>query len=194
MKIFLTDQKSNFPRHLERLKSCPPIPYTENLLKHKIGIKVISNHQHLSPLDAESLFNYRIFPESILQAYPQWRHENREMKVGDTIVQQIYIPPFPRFSQKIIAGVRIKEIFNTEARKGFSYETLKGHPEKGVSVFSLEQQDSTLVFKIETYSSASGKFLSLFQPLSAFYQAYCTKKALENVATLSIDANRTDTH
>jgi tRNA C32,U32 (ribose-2'-O)-methylase TrmJ len=60
----------------------------------------------------------------------QWTDENRKMRVGDTIAQQVYIPPTKTFSQKIIFGVRVNEIIDQVTEKGFSYETLEGHVEK----------------------------------------------------------------
>ena len=103
------------------------------------------------------------------------------MQPGDTIVQQVFIPPVKTFSQKLIFGVRIKEIIDEPAKKGFSYETLEGHVEKGISTFTVEQEGGKIIFKIQTFSGA-GNFLSkLMGPVfSTPYQRFCTTKALEN--------------
>ncbi len=104
------------------------------------------------------------------------------MKVGDTIVQQVYIPPTKVFSQKIIFGVRINEIINEPARKGFSYETLEGHVEKGISTFTVEQQENNLIFKIQTYSTPGNILTKLIGLIFSIpYQTFCTKTALNNV-------------
>ena len=125
--------------------------------------------------------NYNIFPSGILNAYSQWLHEGREMKDGDTIVQQIKIPPYCRISIRFIAGVRIKEVFNSNKFIGFSYETLQGHAEQGISIFKIEEINNKLVFSIETYSKPAVRFLKFFNTFPIWYQEYCTIKALKHI-------------
>lgn len=180
MKIFFTDQQRQFPKHLLELKISSVIPYQREFLKHKVSKQTIGCN--LSSLSFNSFFDYKIFPTNILTAYPQWIDEYRAMQPGDTIVQQINIPPFSTLSQRLIVGVRIKEVFNSDDCKGFSYETLAGHVEKGVSIFKIEPQKSISVFTIETYSVPALSLLKLFQPISSLYQDYCTNKALTNVS------------
>jgi hypothetical protein len=179
MKIFITDQKKHFPTHLFKLKKHDIIPYQKENLKHKISQQLINGR--FNNLSFDSIFDYKIFPSNILTAYPQWIMENRKIQVGDIIVQQINIPPFNNLSQRIIVGVKIKEVLNSDNCKGFSYETLRGHVEKGISTFTIEPKNNRLVFTIETYSAPANAFLNLFQPLSSLYQDYCTKKALINM-------------
>ena len=88
----------------------------------------------------------------------QWEHENRAIKSGDTIVQQVYIPTFLNCSQKIIFGVRIKELITEPKRIGFSYETLEGHVERGISTFTTEQNNKRTVFKIHAFSTPGSAF------------------------------------
>jgi hypothetical protein len=183
MKIYLFDQKSKFQTHLKRLKKYAPIPYEKENLKHKTSTKSLQQGTDFSTLYLSDFFNYKIFPPNILQAYPQWVDENRSMQVNDTIVQQIQIPPFRVISQKLIVGVRIKEIIDDKDCKGFSYETLQGHVEKGISTFIVEQKNQSVNFTIKTYSSANGSFLSAFQFLSSLYQDYCTQQALNFVSS-----------
>ncbi|WP_207427621.1 DUF1990 family protein [Pedobacter sp. SYSU D00535] len=112
----------------------------------------------------------------------EWGYFGREMRVGDTIVQQAYIPPFRTFSQKIIFGVRIKQVINEVGKKGFSYETLEGHVEKGISIFTIEEIEKQLSFKIETFSTPGNFLTKLLGPIiSVPYQTFCTRAALENV-------------
>jgi hypothetical protein len=181
MKIFLNNQNKLFPVYLEELRTNNIIPYAKETLKHKIASKQIKSGLTLNSIDFKDFINYKIFPPNILQAYTQWEHEDRDLQINDTIVQQIQIPPIIGLSSKIITGVRIKEIINTRNQKGFSYETLQGHLEKGISTFIFEQRNNSLVFTIETYSSANGTVLSIFQPFSSLYQDYCTQQALKFV-------------
>ena len=179
MKIFLKDQQNSFEKHLSALKSVGIIQYDKQQLHHKIALQELDCC--FSNFRFDKLFNYHIFPLNILSAYPQWVDENRSIQAGDTIVQQINIPPFRSLAQRIIVGVRVKEVFNSGKYKGFSYETLKGHVEKGISLFQVEEVNDKAVFRIETYSAPAQPMLRLFQPISSWYQDFCTKKALSNV-------------
>lgn len=182
MKISFLNQAKRFPEHLRELKKAAVMPYDKTFLVEKNSLIEIEGISKLSELDASHFFDYRIFPEYILNAYAQWTDENREMQVGDTIVQQVFLPPFPAFSQKAIFGVRIKELIHEDNQIGFSYETLEGHVEKGISYFLLEETDRGLVFRIRTFSKP-GNFLSkLLGPIFSIpYQTYCTRKALQQV-------------
>jgi len=180
VKIHLSDQSKHFSKHLEALKAVNIIAYDTNQLKHKTDS--IELNCKFSDFNLNKLFAYHIFPPHILSALPQWINEERSIQAGDTIVQQINIPPFKALTQRMIVGVRVKEIIDQENCKGFSYETLQGHVEKGISLFQIEQVKDKAVFKIETYSTPAQPLLKLFQPISSWYQDYCTKKALENIA------------
>ena len=182
MKFYLTDRKEHFKKHLDYLKNQPVRVYDRDKLSEKISTVEIAVTKTLDRLDLTFLFNYAIFPENIMTYLTQWQEENREMQIGDTIFQQAYIPPFRNFSQKIIFGVRINEIIDEPHRKGFSYETLMGHVENSISTFTIEQLHNTIVFKIRTYSVPGNFLTKLLGPFfSVPYQAYCTRKALENV-------------
>lgn len=106
------------------------------------------------------------------------------MSVGDTIVQQVHIPPLRVFSQILIFGVRIKEIIDERYRKGSSYETLEGHVERGISTFTIEQVDNKIIFEIRTFSAPGNILKKLSGPFFSIpYQTFCTKAAIENVKT-----------
>jgi hypothetical protein len=180
MNIYFTDQQLQFEHQLEKQKAINVMPYETSRLKEKISVIELKTIESFQELNLDFFYNYHIFPENILRFKTQWQVENRSMKVGDTIVQQICIPP-KRFGIKMIFGVRIKTIIKEPTRQGFSYETLEGHVEKGISTFTIEETAEGIFFKIHTYS-VPGNFLSR---LTAFfsipYQRYCTKRALENV-------------
>nr|WP_294860962.1 DUF1990 family protein [uncultured Fluviicola sp.] len=182
MKLALFNQQKKFSKYLENLKQVPIMDYEKNRLVEKISSIEIPNVSTLSKVNLQSFFDYRIFPTTILSAYTQWEDEQRTMRAGDTILQQVYLPPFPKLSQKVLFGVRIKEIFREEKRCGFSYETLKGHVECGISYFLLEETDGKISFKIQTFSKPGNFFTRLLGPIFAIqYQTYCTQKALKNV-------------
>ena len=139
MKISLTDQAENFERLLTELNSKPTMTFDKTKLKEKTTTIDIKTEKTLEQLNLDFLFDYKIFPANIMTFMTQWGQEKRKMKIGDTIVQQAFIPPTKTFSQKIVFGVRINNIFNETERKGFSYVTIEGHVEKGESLLRLRK-------------------------------------------------------
>jgi hypothetical protein len=182
MKIFLTDQKNKFKQHLDFLKTMSVMTYEKTQLTENITTIEINTAKKIDQLNLDFLFDYKLFPDNIMTSENQWTDENRKMRIGDTVAQQVYIPPSKTFSQKIILGVRINEILDQKDKKGFSYETLEGHVEKGISTFIVEQLDNKLVFKVQTYSTPGNILTKLLGPIFSIpYQTFCTKTALKNV-------------
>lgn len=179
MNVFLNQQNDNFEKHLNELKEQSVQAYDKSSLSHKVSSRFI--RMPFSSLAFTDFFNYHIFPNSILQAYPQWVHEKRSMSVGDTILQQIQIPPLP-LSLKMIIGVRICAVVDTVEKKSFAYETLTGHVEKGISTFIIEPYNEGSLFTIKTYSEPALVTLKALKFFSLKYQQYCTNRALDNVA------------
>lgn len=183
MKLYLTNQEEKFKEHLVCLKAIATMSFTKSRLSEKVSFVEINTDKKLETLNLSFLFNYEIFPQNIMSSFTQWNDENRTMKIGDTIVQQVFIPPIKSFSQKIIFGVRITEIINLKTKKGFSYETLPGHAEKGISTFTVEQVGpQKLIFKIHTHSASGNIISKILSPFFSIpYQTFCTKSALANV-------------
>ena len=183
MHIYLSDQDKYFKKHLEDLKLQEIIKYEKFQLKEKVTFININTDKNIKQLDTNFFWDYNIFPNNIMSFLTQWTNEKREMQIGDTIVQQAFIPPFRQFSQKIIFGVRINNIINEGNRIGFSYETLKGHVEMGESTFTIEKtKDDKIIFKIHTFSKPGNFLTKLVGPIiSVPYQTFCTKRGLGNV-------------
>ncbi len=182
MKIYLRDQKNKFKQHLDFLKTKNVMTYDKTRLTEKITTIEINTTKTIDQLNFDFLFNYQIFTDSVMTFKNQWTDENRKMEIGDTIAQQVFIPPTKTFSQKIIFGVRVNEIIDQADKKGFSYETLEGHVEKGISTFTVEQLDNKLIFKVQTYSTPGNILTKLLGPIFSIpYQTFCTKTALKNV-------------
>lgn len=183
MQLYLTDQIKNFPKHLEVLKKQPVMEFDKCKLKEKSSIISIHTVKQFQDLDTGFLFDYQIFPGKIMICLAQCTFEKRTMKVGDIIVQQVFIPPFKPFSQKLVFGVWINKIIHEPTRIGIIYVILNGHVEKGISIFTIEQNaDQNTIFKIHTYSSPGSILLKRLSPIfSNPYQDYCTRQALLNV-------------
>lgn len=182
MDIYLSDQRKNFKKHLDLLKNREVMEYDKSKLVKKVATIDMVTHKKFDELNLDFLFDYQVFPDIIMSYMTQWSEENRKMKIGDTIMQQVFIPPIKKWSQKIVFGVRVNEIIDQVNKRGFSYETLEGHVERGISTFTIEQMEDKLIFKIQTYSKPGNMLATLIGPVFSIpYQAFCTKKALKNV-------------
>lgn len=182
MQLYLTDQQVNFDKHLQKFIAFPVMPYSRQRLREQVTAIGLGTRS-IKDVNTDILFRYRIFPEYIMSCRTQWDMEGRSMQTGDTILQQVYIPPIKGISLKLIFGVRIHSIIREATRTGFSYETLHGHAERGISTFTFEQTDKEqLIFKIHTFSEPGNQLTKLVAPVFALpYQAYCTREALKNV-------------
>src|SRR5690625_644686 len=182
MKIYCKDQNSKFNQHLNFLKTKEVIDYDQAQLKEKTTTITVDTHRNFDQLDLDFLFDYQIFPDNMMSFKTQWAQEKRKMRVNDTIVQQIYLPPNRILSKKIIIGVRINEIIDQSYKKGFSYETLEGHDEKGTSTITVEQLDNSIIFKIHTYSTPGNILTKILEPFFTIpYQKFSTTSALKHV-------------
>ena len=123
MKLYITLQDCNLETHLKNLIKSPVMYYNKKSLPEKITTIKINSKKSLKELDLGFLYEYKIFPQHIMTYKTQWSVEKRNIQIGDTIVQQVFLPPTKVFSQKIIFGVRINSVINEPGRKGFSYET-----------------------------------------------------------------------
>ena len=182
MRIYLTDQSHNFGKLLKQLQTEPTSAFNKTKLKEKTTTTCIKTNRTLKELDLGFFFNYQIFPPNIMTFMTQWNHEHRQMRIGDTILQQVFIPPTKTFSQKMVFGVRVNSVIDEPKRRGFSYVTIEGHVEKGESTFTVEESERGLVFKIRTFSEPGNLLTKIVGPIFTVpYQAYCTREALENV-------------
>lgn len=182
MRVHITDQADNFDRLLKELTTKPTMTFDKTKLKEKTTTVDIQTQKNLGEIDLDFFFDYKIFPSDIMTFMTQWGQEKRKMKIGDTILQQAFIPPTKTFSQKVVFGVRINSIIDETDRKGFSYVKIDGHVEKGESTFTIENSNDGLIFKIKTFSEPGNLLTKLVGPIFTVpYQTYCTRTALENV-------------
>jgi hypothetical protein len=182
MNFYLTDQERYWESHLKTLMRRPAMTIQRQALIEKVSTIALDVKKPLKDLPLDFFFNYNLFPPDIMRFKTQWELEDRRMKIGDTVLQQVSLPPFQPLSLKIVFGVRINSIIHEKSRAGFSYVTLKGHIEKGESTFTIEQLDDELIFKIHTYSEPGSVLSKLLGPVFSLpYQAYCTRQALKNV-------------
>ena len=127
------------------------------------------------------LFEYVVFPRSIMLFDAEWNKEGRGMMVGDAIIQRALMPPVG-FGFCMEFAVRICALIEDEGRLGFAYETLSGHVESGVSEFYFEERFGQIYFTIHTFSEP-GHWTSRIasRVFTLPYQAWCTRGALAHV-------------
>jgi uncharacterized protein (UPF0548 family) len=182
VKITLSDRNSTLHELLALYKTKNVIPYDRRRIRERVSTISCVTLKHLHELDLRVLFDYQMFPENILSSACEWRIERRPMQVGDTILQQINIPPLQALSLRILVATRVCEIIDLPHRKGFSYEALEGHVEKGISTFTVEQQAGAIVASIHTLSAPGSALTTVIGPFFSIpYQAYCTKQALRRM-------------
>lgn len=182
MKIYLTNQADKFDGLLKQLITKPTMKFDKTKLKEKTTTINIKTEKTLGQINLDFLFDYKIFPSNIMTFRTQWEQEKRKMRIGDTILQQAFIPPTQTFSQKIVFGVRVNNIIDETDRKGFSYVTVDGHVERGESAFTVTNCNNGLIFKIKTFSEPGNLLTKILGPIFTVpYQSYCTRMALENV-------------
>lgn len=165
MKVFLLDQRRRFKKHLDDLKAAAVTHYDRTRLTERVTSVYIDTGETGNPVDLDVLFDYRVFPTDVMTSYPQWSDEHRRIAVGDTIVQQVNIPPVTSCSLKLMFGARVCEIIDEDDRKGFSYESLTGYVEIGLSTFTVERQDHGHIFRIRTHSEPATALVRLLRSL-----------------------------
>ena len=93
MKIYLRNQTKYLKTHLENLKLQEIIKYDKSQLKEKTTFVHINTNKDIQKLDTKLFWEYNIFPKNIMNFLTEWNDQKRQMQIGDTIVQQAFIPP-----------------------------------------------------------------------------------------------------
>lgn len=180
MKIAFCDHEANLASYLTRFRpvrlSCEePSRFRARLLRLQIPCPVPFD---LRRLNFDFLFHYDVFPKSILKFFGEWQLENRELQIGDVIVQQAHLPPAP-LGLKLIFGVRVVSAYRNEHKAGFSYGTLIGHPEKGTNEFFFSVEDGTLSVVVRTMAGLGLFVTRLLWPfVTRPYADFCNRQAL----------------
>jgi hypothetical protein len=153
----------------------------ENLPEKTSSID-LREKKSLTSCDFGFLFNYEVFPPNVIRSIPEWRIDGRPaMRAGDVIVQRAFIPPIGA-GICLECAVRVLNIFNEPARIGFSYQTLAGHPERGISEFYFATGPDGLRFFIHTFSEPGHWTTRAAAILARRYQSWCTQRALQYVS------------
>jgi uncharacterized protein (UPF0548 family) len=103
-------------------------------------------------------------------------------------VQYVAVGPF-----SLEAAVRVVRVWNVRAgdasETGFTYATLQGHPERGLSTFRLRwSPDGRMTFLIEARSRPGSVLTRLTRPLARRFQRKATEAALAHFAVVTAEA------
>lgn len=192
MKLFLFDPQKHLDRFFPVFKPLAMSYDAHTVLREKVTSLTIPAPQvtDLTKCDTSFLFDYQVFPPDIMKAKTEWNKEGRAMKKGDIIIQQVFVPPLP-LSLKAVFAVRVVDMFRSATKVGFSYGTLKGHAEMGISEFYFSLQDGVLRINIHTYSAPGTILTRMMAPFFTLpYQQYCTNRALAHMSQEFLAANR----
>ena len=124
----------------------------------------------------DRLLRYQIFPPRIMRA--EVCSDDGRIHEGTTIVQHVAIGPL-----RMEAAVRVVRVWRGETEEaeeiGFTYATLEGHPERGISTFRLRRSAlGSITFLIDTRSRPGSLLTRLARPLARRFQLRATEAAL----------------
>jgi uncharacterized protein (UPF0548 family) len=129
---------------------------------------------------ADRLWSYDIFPPCLMRAAVC--SEDGQVNTGVVIVQRV------RVGLAVIeSAVRVIDVWATEGddveEAGFTYATLAGHPETGVSTFWVARRGDKVEFAIKARSRPGTLLTRIGRPLSRAFQRAATRAALRHVAS-----------
>jgi len=130
----------------------------------------------------DRLWSYDIFPPGLMR--PTVCSEDGRVKLGAVIVQRV------RLGLVVIeAAVRVIDVWTTEAEDaaGFTYVTLAGHPEMGVSSFWVSRIGDEVGFRIKARSRPGTLLTRIGRPVSRYFQRAATRAALRHFASRTPD-------
>src|SRR5438128_1667684 len=97
----LTDCSRDFPRLLAGLEHAHVSFTSTDHLPEAVttrSVRLQRAPSSLKELDLSFFWHYEVFPTNILTFFGRWQMERRSMQVGDTILQQAYLPPISGLS------------------------------------------------------------------------------------------------
>jgi uncharacterized protein (UPF0548 family) len=98
---------------------------------------------------------------------------------GATIVQRVQFG-----FGAIEAGVRVLRVWDSPGEAGFTYVTLRGHPERGVESFGLQlQPDGRVRLRIEARSRPGHPLTAIGLPVARAVQLALTQAAVRRLAS-----------
>ena len=124
----------------------------------------------------ERLLRYQIFPPRIMRA--EVCSDDGRLRDGTTIVQHVSLGPV-----SLEAAVRVLRVWRGQDGEtdevGFTYATLQGHPERGISTFRIQRNERRQIsFVIDVRSRPGSLLTTLARPFARRFQRGATEAAL----------------
>ena len=127
----------------------------------------------------ERLFRYDIFPRSVMR--PTVCSADRRIHPETTIVQCVALGLFHIESAVRVVRTWQSADFNVD-EAGFTYATLTGHPERGISTFRViwNRDTDRVTFVIDARSQPGSLRFRIARPVARRFQRYATEAALDH--------------
>lgn len=131
----------------------------------------------------DRLLTYQVFPPRRMRAHVC--SDDGRLREGTTIVQQVGIGPMT-----LEAGVRVIRVWRRHDgdgdETGFTYATLEGHPEQGISTFTIRHLagQPSIDFIIDVRSRPGSWLIKLARPVTRRFQVRATEAALAHFTSL----------
>lgn len=107
-----------------------------------------------------------ILSPSILEFTPQWNVEDRLPQVDDLIFQRTHLIQFGRVQlMDVLSATRVGMVTDEAGHFALQYIATKGHPEKGFSIYTIQQHADNVKFSIKTVSQPANILTKLANPI-----------------------------
>ena len=125
----------------------------------------------------DRLFRYDIFPPTLMRAHVC--ATDGRVAPDAVVIQRVRIG-----FVVMEAAVRVIDVWRRDSEDaGFTYATLDGHPERGVSRFRVVSDGSIVRFEIEAISRPGSILTSIARPFARRFQQSATRAALRHFAS-----------
>ncbi len=113
------------------------------------------------------LINFDVVPPELLEIITQWNVEERLPQPGDLMIQRTHLFKIGNFRlADVLSAVQIAQIVDEPRRFALQYSTVKGHPEKGCSTYTLTwTNDDRVLFTMQPISKPGNWLTQLANPI-----------------------------
>ncbi len=113
------------------------------------------------------LINFDVVPPELLEITTQWNVEERLPQGGDLMIQRTHLFKMGNFRlADVLSAVQIAQIVDEPRRFALQYSTVKGHPEKGCSTYTLTwTDDDRVLFTMQPISKPGNWLTQLANPI-----------------------------
>lgn len=113
------------------------------------------------------LINFDVLPPELLEITTQWNVEERLPQAGDLIIQRTHLFKIGSFRLvDVLSAGQIVQIVDESRHFSLQYVTVKGHPEKGTSTYTITcTDDDRVLFTMQPISKPGNWLTRLVNPI-----------------------------